>query len=202
MDYDENYDGDDNGDQAGDHGRDHGEYETVVQELRALRELEGLKRFLQVENLKLKNQIDTCAGELEGIAISMSAVEMTVDSYDTEIKKCEKDEEKLKETKEVLMRDISELHTKIKAAKEDDASCSRLIDALRDDLSDVEAKKEVSIKRLMDIREGIQTINREKKLKMPRLRVYDSVLKQLHTAFRESENRMEVSLMLKQKVNT
>jgi chromosome segregation ATPase len=186
-------------DQSGDHNGDHSEYEMVVEELMALRELEGLKRFLKVENLKLKNQVEMCAGELAGIAISMSEVETTMDSYEAETKKCETDEEIIKLKKDALIQDISEHHLKIKVAKEDDASCARLIEALKDDLVDVIAQKEEAIKRLKDIKAGIQRIDSDKNLRMPRLRGYDSVLKQLHTTFRGSQDRMEISRMLKQK---
>ncbi len=195
----QNVEGQETIDQGGDHNGDHSEYETLVEELRKLRELEGLKRFLQVENLKLKTQVDTLTGELEGISVSMSAVKATMDSYELERRKCEKKEVKLKPRKDFLMREINDLHLKIKASKEDDATCSSLTDALGDDLADIKAQRKVAIKRLNDMRAGIKRIDNNKKLRMPRLREYDSVLKQMCTAFRESQNLMEVSLMMKEK---
>ena len=101
--------------------------------------------------------------------------------------------------KDLLIQEINELHLKIKAAKEDDNTIAKLIDTQKDELHDIMAQKTVVTKRLNDIQTGIKKISRDKELRVPHLKEYDSVLKQLYTVFKEAQNRMEVSFILRQK---
>ena len=174
-------------------------YKELVDEIRALKELENMKRFLDSENERLKSQIDALVGEHEGIGISISTAEEYMASYKKSREKCHNDIEKLKAKKDLLVQEINELHLKIKAAREDDESITKLIDTQNDELRDIKSQKGLVGKRLRDIQIGIEKISNEKDLKIPHLKEYDSVLKQLCTAFVEAQNRMEVSFMLRQK---
>ena len=97
------------------------------------------------------------------------------------------------------MRETNELHLEVKAAKEDEETSAKLIDTLKDELHDIKTQRAVVIKRLNDIKSGIERISGDKELRIPHLKGYESVLKQIYTAFKETQNRMEVSLMLRQK---
>ena len=174
-------------------------YKELVDEIRVLKELENMKRFLESENERLKSQIDALVGEHEGIGISIGTAEEYAQSYKKSKEKCNIDIEKLKTKKEQLIQEINELYLKIKAAREDDESITKLTDTQNDELRDIKAQKTLVAKRLHDIQVGIEKISSDKELKIPHLKEYDSVLKQLCTAFMEAQNRMEVSFMFRQK---
>jgi chromosome segregation ATPase len=175
------------------------DYEELVAELRAFRELENMKRFLEAENGRLRAQIEALTGELGGIRIALTAAKANTESYERRRKKCDEDVEKLKSKRDILISEIDDLRLKTKTAKEDEEASSKLRDALKGQLYDTETEKEILIKRLNDIRTGIHRISRDRELRIPHLKRYDSVLKQIYTSFKETQNRMEVSLMLKQK---
>ncbi len=175
------------------------EYEHIVDELRELRELENMKTFLEVENGRLKSQIEFLTGQLEGINIAISSTEASLVSFENRIKKSSKNIEKLESKMDLLMAEMNNLHLQIKAARGDEESTSNLKDRLKDELNDIMTQRAVVIKRLNDIRSGIHRISSDKELRAPHLKGYDSVLKQICTAFKETQNRMEVSLVLRQK---
>jgi hypothetical protein len=97
------------------------------------------------------------------------------------------------------MAEANNLHLQIKATREDQESSSNLKDSLKDELNDIQGEKTMVIKRLNDIKTGLEKISGDKDVKLPHLKGYDSVLKQTYNVFKETQNRMEVSLMLRQK---
>ncbi len=175
------------------------EYEEFLDELRELRELENMKTFLEVENGKLKSQIEFLTGELEGINIAISSTEAYLVSFEKRVKRSSENIEYLESKKDLLTAEMNNLHLQIKAAREDEESSSDLKDSLKDELNDIKGEKTVAIKRLNDIRTGLQRISSARDVKLPHLKGYYSVLKQTYTAFKETQNRMEVSLVLRQK---
>jgi len=101
--------------------------------------------------------------------------------------------------RDLLMSEIDDLHLKIKVAKQDEEMSMRLIKTLTDDLLDIMTQKGIVNKKLDDIQSGIHKISSEKDLRVPQLKKYDSLLKDIRTRLMETQNRMEVSLMLRQK---
>jgi hypothetical protein len=91
------------------------------------------------------------------------------------------------------------LYLQIKAGREDIESCSKLEESFKDELHDISGEKAVVLKRLNDITTGLQKISREREDKLPYLRQYDGVLKQVYNVFMEAQNRMEVSLLMRKK---
>lgn len=175
------------------------EYEYIVDELRELRELENMKTFLEVENGKLKSQIELLTGQLEGINIAISSTEASLVSLEKRVKRSSKNVEDLESKRDLLMAEANNLHLQIKATREDQESSSNLKDSLKDELHDIQGEKTMVIKRLNDIKTGLEKISGDKDVKLPHLKGYDSVLKQTYNVFKETQNRMEVSLMLRQK---
>ena len=175
------------------------EYEYIVDELRELRELENMKTFLEVENGKLKTQIELLTGQLEGINIAISSTEASLVSLEKRVKRSSKNVEDLESKRDLLMAEANNLHLQIKATREDQESSSNLKDSLKDELHDIQGEKTMVIKRLNDIKTGLEKISGDKDVKLPHLKGYDSVLKQTYNVFKETQNRMEVSLMLRQK---
>ncbi len=175
------------------------EYEHIVDELRELRELENMKTFLEVENGRLKTQIELLTGQLEGINIAISSTEASLVSLEKRVKRSSKNVEELESKRDLLMAEANNLHLQIKATREDQESSSNLKDSLKDELNDIQGEKTMVIKRLNDIKTGLEKISGDKDVKLPHLKGYDSVLKQTYNVFKETQNRMEVSLMLRQK---
>ncbi|NVM21021.1 MAG: hypothetical protein HWN68_04505 [Desulfobacterales bacterium] len=175
------------------------EYEEIIDELREFHELQNTKAFLEAENTKLKNRIESITAELEGINISISSAEAYLASYENRRKKCAENVEKLKPKKNLLTAEINDLRLKIKAAKEDEESTSNVRDMLKDELYHIEGEKTLVIKRLNGIKAGLQEISTDRDVKLPHLKWYDGTLKQIYNGFLESQNRMEVSLLLKKR---
>lgn len=175
------------------------EYEHIVDELRELRELENMKTFLEVENGKLKSQIELLTGQLEGINIAISSTEESIVSLEKRVKRSSKNIENLESKKDLLVAEANNLHLQIKATRQDEESSSGLKDSLKDELNDIEGEKTMVMKRLDDIRRGLERISSDRDVKLPQLKGYESVLKQICNAFKETQNRMDVSLMLRQK---
>ena len=173
------------------------EYEHIVDELRELRELENMKTFLEVENGRLKSQIEFLTGQLEGINIAISSTEASLELFEKKRKRSSKTREDLESKRDLLTAEANNLHLQIKAAREDEESSSDLKDSLKDELNDIEGEKIILIKRLNDIRTGLQRISSDRNLKLPHLKSYKSVLKQTCNVFKEIQNRMEVSLVLR-----
>ncbi len=175
------------------------EYEHIVDELRELRELENMKTFLEVENGRLKSQIEFLTGQFEGINIAISSTEASLELFEKKVKRSSKNIEDLESKRDLLTAEANNLHLQIKAAREDEESSSNLKDSLKDELNDIEGEKAMVIKRLNDIRTGLQRISSDRNDKLPHLKSYGSVLKQTCNVFKEVQNRMEVSLMLRQR---
>ena len=175
------------------------EYEHIVDELRELRELENMKTFLEVENGRLKSQIELLTGQLEGINIAISSTEASLELFEKKVKRSSKNIEDLESKRDLLTAEANNLHLQIKATREDEESSSDLKDSLKDELNDIEGEKAIVIKRLNDIRTGLQRISSDRNDKLPHLKSYESVLKQTCNVFKEIQNRMEVSLMLRQR---
>jgi chromosome segregation ATPase len=173
------------------------EYEEIVDELRELHELQNTKTFLEAENRRLKNEIEALTAELEGINIAMSSAEAYMASYEGRRKKCAENIERLRPKRDMLTAEISDLSLKIKASREDKESTSNLSNMLKDELYDIEGEKRVVLKRLNDIKTGLQQISSDRDVKLPHLKWYDVMLKQIHNVFMETQNRMEVSLILR-----
>ncbi len=175
------------------------EYEEFLDELRELRELENMKTFLEAENSRLKSQIELLTGQFEGINIAISSTEASLELFEKKIKRSSKNIEDFESKRDLLMAEANNLHLQIKAAREDEESSSDLKDSLKDELNDIEGEKTMLIKRLNDIRTGLQRISSDRNVKLPHLKSYESVLKQTCNVFKEIQNRMEVSLMLRQR---
>ena len=175
------------------------EHGKILDELREFRELENMKAFLQKENAQLKSQIEFLTGELEGTNIAISTAEADMVSCETRTKKSSENIEELESKRDLLIEEINDFRLQIKAVGEDEESSSMLEDSLQNELDDILGEKAVVAKRFDDIKTGLQKISGDKAVKLPHLKGYDSALKQIRNVFQETQNRMEVSLMLRLK---
>ena len=178
---------------------DDDEHEQALNDLREFHELENMKAFVEEENGRLKSSLDSLTGELEGLNIAVSSAEIEAVALENEIKRSEKKIEDLKLKTAARETALSNFHLRIKVASEDVEASSNLQEALANKLDDIVGEKTILIKRLNDMKAGLQTISKEKSGKLPYLKRYHSVLKQIHRAFVETQNRMTVSMLLRKR---
>lgn len=175
------------------------EYEDLIDEISEIRELENMKMFLETENGRLISHMEHLTRELEGIEIAASASNAYMDSYEKRRRKCSINVEKLIPKKDLLMSQADDLHLRINAAKADAESSLTLKETLEEELGEIKGEKTVLLKRFQDVKAGLQQIARAGDAKLPHLIWYDTILKQILNVFAETQNRMEVSLIMKKR---
>lgn len=165
--------------------------------LKEIEELKKIKLFLDEEDVRLIREIDILSGELEGVEIAISAANTHILSYEKRKKDCSKNIEFLKSRKDELIKEIDELHLKVKYLNAEEKSSATLNKSLRNELNDINSEKSRVVKRLDIVKDGIKTISREQTDRMPNLEGCDSILKQIYNVLRETQDRMEVSALMK-----
>jgi len=177
------------------------DHEKTMEEGNELRELENVKELLGAENESYKKEIEKLTAEIEEINISvLSAGELRA-SYEERRKEYYGNIEKLKSENESLVTDISNIKLKIKADGEDEEAVLSLRDSLIDELNNMKNEKDLILRRLDDLEKGMREICTDEERNLPHLKEYDEMLKKAYNVFKEAENRMEVSLKLRQKGN-
>lgn len=175
------------------------EYEDLIDEISEIRELENMKMFLETENGRLISQMERLTRELEGVEITASASKAYMDSYEKRRRKCSINVEKLIPKKDLLVSQADDLHLRIHAVKADAESSLTLKETLEEELGEIKSEKTVVLKRFQDVKTGLQQIARAGDAKLPHLIWYDTILKQILNVFAETQNRMEVSLIMKKR---
>ncbi len=175
------------------------QYDEIANELREIHELQNTKAFLEAENSRLKSQMETLTAELEGINIAISSGEAYIVSYENRRRQCAESVEKLRPQKDAITTEITNVRFKIKAAEEDEESTSNLTDMLKEEIHQIKDEKIVVMKRLCDVERGLKQISSDRDVKLPHLKWYDKMLKQMYNALVETQNRMEVSLILRKR---
>ncbi|MBF0397859.1 MAG: hypothetical protein HQK78_13855 [Desulfobacterales bacterium] len=168
--------------------RDH-EYEEALR----------MKSFLELENAKFKNQLETLTRELEGMDITISSAERYIASYEGQNNESINNIENLKKLKETRISEIDELHLSIKSVKEDKEASLKLNETLKDELSDIIDEKSSVMKKVDAIQNEIDKIIRDKEIKFPNLKWYSVALKKVHKEFVDTQNRMEVAIMFRKR---
>jgi chromosome segregation ATPase len=181
---------------------DSDDYESLQDELSELRELENMREFLQEENRKYRDQIEVFSRELEGVDISISANQACIAAYEEKREQFYEKFEKLTAKKEALTAAINQIHLQIKAAREDEQSTTILIKNLKLELDEISTEKAIIGKRLGNVRSGIERISQDKETRLPHLQGYGDLYRQVRTVLKDAENRMEVTLKLRQKDGT
>ncbi len=165
--------------------------------LKEIEELKKIKLFLDEEDVRLSREIDILSGELEGIDIAISAANTHILSYEKRKKECFKNIDFLKARKDELIKEIDNLHLKVRDLRDEEKSSATLNRNLRNELNEINSEKSRVVKRLGIVKDGIKSISKDRTERLPNLEGYDSVLKQVYNALRETQDRMEVSTLMK-----
>lgn len=169
------------------------------EEMGALREMRNMLSFLEIENDRLKKQVDIVTAELEGLNISISAAKKDLSAYSIKKVEATGNISVLRSEKERLVTEINRLHLQNKTINKETELSTHLMDNLADELGHLTSERKVAVKRLTDIQSGLHRLSADKDIKVPKLKEYDSVLRQIYRAFKETQNRIEVSMLLRQK---
>ncbi|MBF0232008.1 MAG: hypothetical protein HQK62_00855 [Desulfamplus sp.] len=180
-----------------DFGSGYDDYKERRDLLKEIEELKKIKLFLEEEDIRLLRDIDILSGELEGIEIALSSANNHILSYEKRKKECGKNIEVLKNRKEDMIKEIDELHLRIRELRAEEIATTTLNKNLRNELGSINSEKSRVIKRLDIVKTGIKSIDRDQIERLPNLEGCDSVLKQVYNVLRETQDRMEISALMK-----
>lgn len=178
---------------------DDGEYQEIADLAEKVREMESKRNFFIAENENLKNQIVDLTGEIQGVSVALASAEKQIASQEVRLQKSLNNIERLALTKEAMEQEVNTLRLRLKAVQEHLISSSEIRSTMMTELNELNSERGIIIKRLKGIEKGIQEISTDKERVWPKVKKYDDVLKQIYHLFLEAQNRMEVSVILKQK---
>lgn len=178
---------------------DDGEYQEMADLAEKVREMESNRNFFIAENENLKNQIVDLTGEIQGVSVALASAKKQIASQEVRLPKSLNNIERMALTKEAMEKEVNTLRLRLMAIQENLISSSEIRSTMMTELSELNSERGIIIKRLKGIEKGIQEISTDKERVWPKVKKYDDVLKQIYRLFLEAQNRMEVSVILKQK---
>ncbi len=166
-------------------------------DLNDLRELSRMSSFFQAENEVLRDKLSALQREMEGIDAATAASYTTVKTFQDESALCWQSISAFEKQKGVLMDTINDLRLKASASRNEEASSSALLTAMRDDLADLNHERGSILRKLKELKAGIQRIELDKERIAPYGKQQDDMLKKAFMLLKEAQDRMELSIVLK-----
>lgn len=167
------------------------EIRELTDELRILRQK---KCFAEEEQKKISEKVESVKSELSGADAVIAALMNEIQATRTLLGEYPALLRDAAARKDALIDDINKCQSGIRTASRNTKNFSAMKGHLERELMDIINEKSVVMKKLRDIERGVTMVQQEAATKLPFLREYDMVLRQLHTVFREMENRMDVSV--------
>jgi len=162
-----------------------------------LRELKRKAGFFQTENEKLRGYVEELQAELEGITVALAASEEFIASYAGAARRHQLSIADIKARKDVLTDEINALRRRAKAAQADEAASAALRDVLAAELEGLNLEREMILRNLKDLKDGIRRIDLDKERIVPYGKQQDDMLKKVYLLLKEAQDRMELSIILK-----
>ncbi|MBF0558782.1 MAG: hypothetical protein HQL08_08380 [Nitrospirae bacterium] len=159
-----------------------------------VRELRDNKYFLENENKKLKGQLETLKAELSGADMVISSLMTEIQAARVRIEGYPESLRELEAKKDGLIVEINRCQAGMKTATKNIKNFLTMRGHLEAELMDIINEKSIVIKKLRDMERGVRMVEDQKIQKMPYIKEYDMVLRQLSKVFREVENNMDVSI--------
>jgi len=163
--------------------------------IESLNRLKMLKDSIEAEIEKLRFKHNSLYCEIDGIKISIASLEKFIHSYELNKSKLIHTIKNNSNIKEKLINDINKLSLKLKAVKSDTLSCKALEQNLKNDFNDIISEKNLLINRIMEIKEGLTRISKEKENRIPSLIKCNDIIKRLNSVLKLAQNQMEVSIV-------
>ncbi|CAM2057484.1 conserved hypothetical protein [Desulfovibrionales bacterium] len=162
-----------------------------------LHDPQRLEYVLREENECLGNCIKTLKSEL-----ALDATTVEAENNDLSLDKRERlfflNVETMKAKKSTLLDTINDLRLRYKAIQEDEHSSDLLQGMLTAELDDCTYKREVILRKFKDLKDGIRRMEYHKKCVVPFSRQQDDLLRRACLLLKETQDRMELSVVLKQ----
>lgn len=159
-----------------------------------VRELRDNKYFLENENKNLRIQLETLKAELSGADMVISSLMTEIQASRARIEGFPESLQELEAKKEGLIVEINRCQSGMKTAIKNIKNFMTMRGHLEGELMDIINEKAIVIKKLRDMQRGVRMVEDQKAQKMPYIKEYDMVLRQLSKVFREVENNMDVSI--------
>ncbi len=170
-------------------------YEEIKEIFSEIREISNTREFLAAQNRELKEKEASLSSELEGMEIVTDSMKKDIESAMLRTEGSLESIKDLEVRQEQLIEEINSMKKSIKALTEDDNRCLIMKEHLVVEFESISHEKVIIFKKLKGIEEGIRRITSKKNAyKVPYLRAYDALLKRVYRAFKEAEDRMDVSL--------
>lgn len=151
-----------------------------------------------IKQQKLLNQKkELVEEELSSMDRSINLVQASIEENESRKTELIEQVEILQADHEKLISDINHIQSLNKATSIDLENSQHVIDTLTNELEEFESERSIAMERIQMLRNAIQSIAYEKNRKLPKLKHYEGMLKRAYAVFQETENRMELSLKLK-----
>lgn len=175
--------------------------DDLQEEWSDLGELLKMKALLMEENNRYRDQVENLGQELQGVEISIAAAQAHIAANEDRRSTFDENIDKLRARREELTGEVNRVRLQTKAAQKDEQSTLVLIASLKRELTEIRTERAVISKRLEGVKAGMEQISHDRQAKLPHLKEYDEVCRELRTVLRDAQNRMEVSLKLRKKWN-
>ena len=162
-----------------------------------LRELKRKADFFQAENEKLRGYIEELEAELQGITVALASSDEFIASFASVTRGSELSRADIGTRKDRLTDQINAQRLRAKAALADEASSEALRDVLATELEGLNLEREMILRKLKDLKDGIRRIELDKERIVPYGKQQDDMLKKAYLLLKEAQDRMELSIILK-----
>ncbi|MBF0343173.1 MAG: hypothetical protein HQL06_02990 [Nitrospirae bacterium] len=170
--------------------------DTIRGKLTELKELRARQVELENENRSFESKIKQLKNETEGIDAVIAAINAEINITNNRTTSYNDSIESLNSKRENLIGDINRLKIHIKTIMEDMDNCMTLKTHLLDEVEGIRSERDIVVKKLRDIENGVQQISKQNEGMLPHLQGYHKVLRQLYTVCKETENKMDVTIRL------
>ncbi len=159
-----------------------------------LKDLRSQRHQLEKDNKELSDRVAQLKSEIAGAEAIAEAFQAEIRASKARIEELPKRLKELEASKEVLIAEINQCQAGIKTAMNNIKNFLAMRARLESELMDIINEKAVVLKKLKDMQQGIRSVELQKEQKAPHLKEYDLVLRQLSRAFKEVENRFDISI--------
>ncbi len=166
------------------------------------RDTEDLKKIitkLKQENAFKKEMIQMLSADMENVTRSILNTSKSIELYETKKEEYFDIIQQLKTENDSLIARISQIKQNTKSLNSDEESTLLLMDTLLEDYQGLMSDKADLIKRITTLHGVIEKLNSERKEKVPKLKEYNTLLKNAFYELQETENSMDISLKLWQR---
>ncbi|MBF0564247.1 MAG: hypothetical protein HQK89_03295 [Nitrospirae bacterium] len=169
-------------------------YAEIKELIVELQQMRNAKAQLVPEKEKLKTRVDRLKSELIGMDVVISSTEKDIEANESRINDFGNSLRNQDEMKERLLDEINLLQLNIRTVTDDINNCLAIEAHLDRDLLDISGERTLIVNKLKKMEEGVKSVVMEKMHKLPHLKQYNSLLKKVQKAFKEVENKMDVTL--------